>query len=172
MFFGYYDSCDTMHSNSSSPTLIDVSHVSHFTSSSTSSSPSSPTSSPSSTTTTTDTVYTMDEVRRHKSVDDLWVVVHDKVYDLTHFVKDHPGGMSVIMGEAGKDATLSFEDIGHSYTAYNLLEKFKIGVLAPRSLGQRSTTSSSASSSSSTTTTSPSQSSSSTTITSTYRRNE
>lgn len=33
-----------------------------------------------------------DEVKKHKSTDDCWVILHSKVYDVTSFVKEHPGG--------------------------------------------------------------------------------
>lgn len=33
-----------------------------------------------------------DEIKKHGSVDDCWVILHSKVYDVTDFVKEHPGG--------------------------------------------------------------------------------
>lgn len=43
--------------------------------------------------------------------DDLWVVIHGKVYDLTKFLPEHPGGPRIILKYAGKDATNAFEPI-------------------------------------------------------------
>ncbi len=34
------------------------------------------------------------EVAKHASPDDCWIVVNGKVYDLTKFAPDHPGGAS------------------------------------------------------------------------------
>ena len=31
------------------------------------------------------------QVSRHNKKDDLWVILNDNVYDLTHFQKIHPG---------------------------------------------------------------------------------
>ena len=38
----------------------------------------------------------MAEVEQHRSVDDCWLVLHRHVYDLTHFLEQHPGGVEVI----------------------------------------------------------------------------
>uniref|UniRef100_A0A8C4SZN8 Cytochrome b5 type B n=1 Tax=Erpetoichthys calabaricus TaxID=27687 RepID=A0A8C4SZN8_ERPCA len=34
-----------------------------------------------------------------------WVIIHDKVYDVTHFLDEHPGGEEVLLEQAGGDAT-------------------------------------------------------------------
>ncbi|CAO3625232.1 unnamed protein product [Cunninghamella blakesleeana] len=74
-------------------------------------------------------VYTLAQVNEHQSKGDLWLVVHNKVYDITKFVLEHPGGEEVLLDEAGKDATESFEDIGHSDEAREILEGYLIGEL-------------------------------------------
>jgi L-lactate dehydrogenase (cytochrome) len=51
----------------------------------------------------------MDEVAKHNTKDDCWVVLCGKVYDLTKFARVHPGGAKLIHENAGKDATLVFE---------------------------------------------------------------
>lgn len=38
------------------------------------------------------TLVSHDEVSKHKSEDDCWVILHAKVYDVTSFVREHPGG--------------------------------------------------------------------------------
>merc|ERR1712098_932111 len=74
-------------------------------------------------------VYSMAEVRSHTSETDCWVVVHNKVYDVTSFLANHPGGSAIILAVAGRDATNAFEDVGHSFFARKKLEDFFIGNL-------------------------------------------
>ena len=52
-----------------------------------------------------------------------------KVYDVTQFVDEHPGG-DIMLDGAGRDATQDFNDIGHGEDARNQLEEFLIGRLA------------------------------------------
>jgi cytochrome b involved in lipid metabolism len=52
-----------------------------------------------------------------------------KVYDVTNYLDDHPGGAEVMLDLAGKDADEFFEDIGHSNDARAELKKHLIGVL-------------------------------------------
>lgn len=47
----------------------------------------------------------MSEVAKHTTRASAWVVLFDKVYDLTEFIDDHPGGEEVILKWAGRDAT-------------------------------------------------------------------
>ncbi|CAK5281401.1 unnamed protein product [Mycena citricolor] len=52
--------------------------------------------------------YTMEEVAKHTSKDDVWVAVNGQVLDVTKFLPDHPGGEKAIMLYAGRDATEEF----------------------------------------------------------------
>lgn len=49
------------------------------------------------------------------------------VYDVSKFADEHPGGDEVLLSEAGKDATESFEDVGHSDDARALLPAMLVG---------------------------------------------
>ncbi|KAK4508855.1 uncharacterized protein ATC70_013478 [Mucor velutinosus] len=81
------------------------------------------------TATKTSTIYSLDDVSKHNTKNDLWMTIHNKVYNITEFVLEHPGGEEVLLDEAGKDATEAFEDIGHSDEAREILEKYLIGTL-------------------------------------------
>lgn len=72
-------------------------------------------------------VYTFDEVSAHDSVEDLWIVYDGKVYDVTKYVDEHPGGEEVVVDCAGTDATEAFNDIGHSDEAHKILSGLLIG---------------------------------------------
>ncbi len=41
----------------------------------------------------------------------------------------HPGGEEVLLEQAGADATESFEDVGHSTDAREMLEQYYVGEL-------------------------------------------
>merc|ERR1712071_516807 len=60
----------------------------------------------------------------------VWTVIHDKVYDITKFLEEHPGGEEILIENAGVDATENFEDVGHSSDAREMLEEYYIGELA------------------------------------------
>ncbi|XP_017860398.1 PREDICTED: cytochrome b5 [Drosophila arizonae] len=74
---------------------------------------------------------TLEEVAHHDSFDDCWIVIYDRVYDVTHFLREHPGGDDVIMDHAGRDATIAFHGTGHSRHAVEQMRQFLIGELPP-----------------------------------------
>lgn len=73
--------------------------------------------------------YTLAQVKKHNNKGSCWVVIHGNVYDLTKFLKEHPGGQEGILEKAGTDATHAFDVVGHSKHATEMLEKFKVGML-------------------------------------------
>ncbi|WPK25227.1 hypothetical protein PUMCH_002533 [Australozyma saopauloensis] len=73
--------------------------------------------------------YTMDEVSKHNTADDLWIVYNGQVYDVTKYLDEHPGGEEVILDCAGTDATEAFNDIGHSDDAHDILKGLLLGKL-------------------------------------------
>ena len=50
-------------------------------------------------------------IQNHSSENDCWIVINNKVYDITSFLHHHPGGASIILQYAGKDATDAFLSI-------------------------------------------------------------
>ncbi|KAI7861916.1 cytochrome b5 [Spinellus fusiger] len=75
------------------------------------------------------TVYTLEQVEKHNTNSDCWFIVHNKVYNITEFAMEHPGGEDILFSEAGKDVTEAFEDIGHSTDARDIMEKYYVGEL-------------------------------------------
>lgn len=67
-----------------------------------------------------------DEVSKHNNEKDLWVIIDSYVYDLTKFVMFHPGGRSVLLDFAGKDATAAFYE-QHRSDVLRKYDRFKIG---------------------------------------------
>jgi len=72
---------------------------------------------------------TFAEVSKHSSKKDLYLVIHDKVYNASSFVDEHPGGEEVLLDVGGQDATEAFEDVGHSDEAREILDGLKVGTL-------------------------------------------
>ena len=52
-------------------------------------------------------MYTRAEVALHKKTDDLWIIVHGRVYDVTKWAETHPGGTELLQTHGGEDASVS-----------------------------------------------------------------
>merc|ERR1712194_340811 len=57
------------------------------------------------------TGFSMDDVGKHTTKTDCWVVLHNRVLNVTSFLSEHPGGELAILTFAGKDATEEFNMI-------------------------------------------------------------
>lgn len=75
-------------------------------------------------------IFTLEEVSKHNSRDSCWMVIFDEVYDVTSFLKEHPAGEEILLQEAGGDATESFQFVGHSMDAVEILRDLRIGVVS------------------------------------------
>lgn len=73
--------------------------------------------------------FTYSDVSKHSSKEDLYMVINDKVYDVSKFLDEHPGGEEVLLDSAGQDATEAFEDVGHSDEAREILDRMTVGSL-------------------------------------------
>ena len=71
--------------------------------------------------------FELDEIAKHNTEEDCWIVIYNKVCDITKYLEDHPGGAEIVLDFAGKDATEDFEDTGHSQEARGIMEKHVIG---------------------------------------------
>lgn len=47
-----------------------------------------------------------EEIRKHNQRTDSWIVISGKVYNVTNFMKKHPGGARVLSSYGGQDATV------------------------------------------------------------------
>ncbi|KAL4956782.1 hypothetical protein BDW69DRAFT_67808 [Aspergillus filifer] len=69
--------------------------------------------------------FTRQEIEKHGSADDCWIVVNGNVYDVTSVLSWHPGGKGPIMGHAGAvhmDTTEEFNSIHDDYAQSKLKE--------------------------------------------------
>ncbi|ELU12236.1 hypothetical protein CAPTEDRAFT_190853 [Capitella teleta] len=74
-------------------------------------------------------VIRMSDVSVHSEADSCWMVVNDNVYDITQFLREHPGGEDVLLEHGGRDATEPFKEVAHSEDASTTLQRFFIGIL-------------------------------------------
>jgi len=56
-------------------------------------------------------MISMTEVAKHNTLEDFWTVIHGKVYDLSDFILEHPGGSAIVKPYAGKVADEGFDPI-------------------------------------------------------------
>uniref|UniRef100_A0A1Y1N3C9 Cytochrome b5 heme-binding domain-containing protein n=1 Tax=Photinus pyralis TaxID=7054 RepID=A0A1Y1N3C9_PHOPY len=68
-------------------------------------------------------------VAQHNKPEDCWISVHGKVYDVTKYLQDHPGGADVLAEAAGTDATHEFDNAGHSEDAWDIMQPYLVGNL-------------------------------------------
>ncbi|KAF9959311.1 hypothetical protein BGZ72_009888 [Mortierella alpina] len=64
--------------------------------------------------------FSVSQVAAHNSENDCWVIIHDRVYDVTPFLNDHPGGKKILLKNAGMDATKQFDAFHNA----GVLEKY------------------------------------------------
>jgi len=74
-------------------------------------------------------MLTMEEIGEKKKEGKLWIIVHNRVYDVTEYQHQHPGGILALQHLAGKDATDYFENYHREHVAKFLLPRHFIGNL-------------------------------------------
>ncbi|KAI4527468.1 Inositolphosphorylceramide-B hydroxylase [Schizophyllum commune Tattone D] len=77
-------------------------------------------------------IFTAEDVAEHKTAESTWVTYKDRVYDITQFLPDHPGGDDIVLKYAGKAVDEIMKDPlehEHSDSAYDVLSDYQIGKL-------------------------------------------
>mmetsp|Transcript_33291 Transcript_33291/g.77927 ORF Transcript_33291/g.77927 Transcript_33291/m.77927 type:complete len:361 (-) Transcript_33291:345-1427(-) len=78
----------------------------------------------------TNVSFSWEEIQKHDSESDAWVVMEGKVFNVTKFLNDHPGGSSIVLGHLGKDIGEVWNDEdyhSHSGSAKKILHQYIIG---------------------------------------------
>ena len=74
---------------------------------------------------------TPQEIAKHNTVSDCWMIVSDKVYSVGSYISAHPGGAQAIASFCGKDGTVAFDTKGgkgsHSQNAADILASYYMG---------------------------------------------
>lgn len=81
--------------------------------------------------------FTRQEIEKHSSEDDLWLVINGNVYDATSVLSWHPGGPQPLLANAGKlsmEATTQFESIHDEY-AHKKLQECALGRVTDKAMG-------------------------------------
>jgi len=73
--------------------------------------------------------YTKKEVSKHNTAIDCWIIVNNRVFDVTNFLSDHPGGRKVLIRMGGKDATKQFNQLHKDYVLDKVGTAFEIGII-------------------------------------------
>lgn len=71
--------------------------------------------------------YTFEEVKHHNTSNDCWLIIKNKVYDVTEFANIHPGGKQLIYSVAGQDATEYFLELHREEILEDIGDKYMIG---------------------------------------------
>ncbi len=69
-----------------------------------------------------------EEIKKHNNQNDCWIVIDQFVYDITPWIKQHPGG-NVLTILAGEDSTAMYYS-NHFKNSKHLLNKFLIGCVS------------------------------------------
>jgi cytochrome b involved in lipid metabolism len=70
--------------------------------------------------------FTAAQVAKHSSANDCYLIIDNRVYDVSSYISYHPGGARVITSRCGTEVSGIFARI-HSNRAWDLLKKYKIG---------------------------------------------
>lgn len=73
--------------------------------------------------------FTVSEVSKHNSRNNCYLIINNKVYNVSPYISYHPGGSEAIISRCGKDVTKIFTRI-HSNRAWDLLKKYRIGIIS------------------------------------------
>lgn len=76
--------------------------------------------------------FTLEEVARHDHVDDCWLIIRGRVYDVTEYIPRHPADLRTITDYCGGESTEAFEtkehlERDHRRSSYRLLENYFVG---------------------------------------------
>jgi cytochrome b involved in lipid metabolism len=77
-------------------------------------------------------LLSLQEISGHNKISDCWMIIENKVYNLTSYFNAHPGGVQNILNYCGKDGTAAYATKGgagspHSSNAHQLLVNFYVG---------------------------------------------
>lgn len=73
------------------------------------------------------------EIAKHNKSSDCWLLINNKVYNVSSYISAHPGGAGTIISSCGKESTQLYNTKGgnnpHSSNANNMLAAYYVGNL-------------------------------------------
>ncbi|KMT18809.1 hypothetical protein BVRB_2g029180 [Beta vulgaris subsp. vulgaris] len=81
-------------------------------------------------------LISMSEVKQHQTEGTMWTVLNGRVYNISPYMKFHPGGDDMLMKAVGKDCTSLFNKYHAWVNADFLLDKCLVGILDVSSGGK------------------------------------
>lgn len=76
------------------------------------------------------TTYSLADIAKHAGASSCWTAVNGKVYDVTKWITQHPGGRRAILGMCGKDGSSAFDgQHGGQRRPEAELKQFLVGTL-------------------------------------------
>lgn len=73
--------------------------------------------------------YTVEQVQAHNTPNDCWIIIDGKVFDVTAFLNEHPGGKKVLAKKAGKDCSKVFKQFHNDSIMQRVGLPMQIGVI-------------------------------------------
>lgn len=78
-------------------------------------------------------ILTAVEAAKHNSISDCWLIINNKVYNVTNYLFAHPGGAGSMTPYCGQEATRAFQtkdkNTSHSSYSDSLLANYYLGDL-------------------------------------------
>ncbi|KAI9168026.1 putative cytochrome b5 [Paramyrothecium foliicola] len=69
------------------------------------------------------------QVSEKSNTEAAFIIIDQKVYDITNYFENHPGGDDILVEVLGQDASEAFHEVGHSKEAHEQLRNLLVGEL-------------------------------------------
>ncbi len=73
------------------------------------------------------------DVEKHSTLKDCWVIINNKVYDITQYIPKYPSKPDIFLKYCGKNADTGWEtkdkNRKHSPNAKKLLDSYEVGTI-------------------------------------------
>lgn len=73
--------------------------------------------------------YTIEDVAKHSTSSDAWIIVDGAVLDVSSFAKMHPGGTQILLEFAGQDCTEVFYSLHRQDILFKYMPRLMVGTL-------------------------------------------